>query len=166
MNEITYLEYADFKFYNPIFVFNEDLLYDNCFCILNTDLGNIAFSYHNTGIKPGAVIHDNLLFLGFGVSFYVIDLNDKKIIYKNSDRMFVFFEVIKCSLKECILIIEELGLKCFSFKGKLMWENHYPYIIYDWLVSDNQIIVIYENGEKKMVSYKNGSLKDIDEIMS
>lgn len=86
MIEITYLEYADFKIYNPIFVLNEDLLYDNCFCILNTDLGNIVFSYHNTGIKPGAVIHDN------------------------------------------------------------------------------QIIVIYENGEKKMVSYENGSLKDIDEI--
>ena len=44
MKMVIYLEHImDCEVYNPILFFSEDLDFDNKFCILNTDEGNIGF---------------------------------------------------------------------------------------------------------------------------
>lgn len=44
MSKIISLEnIQDYKKYNPILTMSEDLDYDNRFCVLNTNVGNIAF---------------------------------------------------------------------------------------------------------------------------
>ena len=53
MNEIISLEkITDYDKYNPILILHEDLDYDNQFYVLNTDMGNIAFSYYDLGKLP------------------------------------------------------------------------------------------------------------------
>ena len=53
MNDIINLEKAtEYVVYNPILTLSEDVDYDNCFCVLQTNSGNIAFSYYDLGIAP------------------------------------------------------------------------------------------------------------------
>ncbi|MDE5778073.1 MAG: hypothetical protein K2I10_06145, partial [Lachnospiraceae bacterium] len=118
MNEIIYLEKSEnFDVYNPLFIFNEDLSLDNHFCILKTNVGNIAFSYYDLGVEPNAVVQKNILFLSFGASYYVLNLNDKKLLYQRKDSMSIIFEIIKFDLKDCVVFIGELTLLCFNLDG-------------------------------------------------
>ena len=77
MNDIINLEKAtEYVVYNPILTLSEDVDYDNCFCVLQTNSGNIAFSYYDLGIAPAYVIQNTILFLSFGKGYYIIDLKE------------------------------------------------------------------------------------------
>ena len=66
MNDIINLEKAtEYVVYNPILTLSEDVDYDNCFCVLQTNSGNIAFSYYDLGIAPAYVIQNTILFFKF-----------------------------------------------------------------------------------------------------
>lgn len=157
MKNIIKLESADdFKMYNPVLVLNEDIYFDNRFCVVITDMGNIAFSYNELGVAPGVVIQNKILFLSFGTSYYVIDLSEKKLLYQ-SDSSSVIFEIIKCNSKSCVVFIGEIALLCFSLDGRLIWKNSYSYTIYDWVITEEGISVVFENGEKWLVSFDNGN---------
>lgn len=53
MNEIIRVEgVEDFELYDPVLILNEDIYFDNRFCVLNTGMGNIAFSYYELGVAP------------------------------------------------------------------------------------------------------------------
>lgn len=158
MNEIIKLEVGeDFKVYNPIFVLTEDEYLDNQFCILNTIKGNIAFSYYDLGVKPSVLIQNRILFLSFGKSYYVIDLPMKKILYQCNDALSVVFEIVKSNSKSCVVFVGEMSLLCFSFEGQLMWKNSYRNTIYDWTIIGEEISIVFENGEKLLVSFENGN---------
>ena len=67
MEKIINLEQVtDYEVYNPILTLSEDLDYDNSFCIIHTNVGNIAFSYYDLGITPDYIIEDTTMFLSFG----------------------------------------------------------------------------------------------------
>ena len=64
MNRLINLEkITDYEMYNPILTLCEDLDFDNHFCVLSTNAGNIAFSYYDLGITPDFIIQDTILFL-------------------------------------------------------------------------------------------------------
>lgn len=158
MKEIINLEEVDdFKEYNPVLIISEDLNYDNRFCILKTNVGNVAFSYYDLGIKPNVVIQNGILFLSFGKSYYVINLNESKLLYQANDLFSIIFEIIKCEFSPYIVFIGELSLRCFSQEGQLIWENSYKNKIMDWLAVDGGILIVFENDVKWIVSYKDGN---------
>lgn len=158
MSKIIYLaESEELEIYNPIYVFNEDKEYDNCFCILKTCIGNIAFSYYNLGMNPNFIIQNNILFLSFGISYYVINLGQGEILYQSNNSISAIFEIVKCDAQSCIVFIGEILLICFSFEGYLIWKNNYTDAILDWVVYDKEILLAFENGKKLSVSFDDGN---------
>lgn len=158
MNKIINLEQIkDYEKYNPLLILSEDSDFDNCFCILNTNMGDIAFSYYDLGIEPNYVIQDKILFLSFGKKNCIINLKEKNILYKSDNDLYVIFEIIKSELKSCIVFIGEMSLICFNFGGKRIWENNYRDIICDWTIMEEGISIIFENNEKWLVLFEDGN---------
>lgn len=158
MNKIINLEkIKDYEQYNPLLILSEDSDFDNCFCILNTNMGDIAFSYYDLGIEPNYVIQDKILFLSFGKKYCIINLKEKNILYKSDNDLYVIFEIIKSELKSCIVFIGEMSLICFNFEGKRIWENNYRDIICDWTIMEEGISIIFENNEKWLVLFEDGN---------
>ena len=158
-NEIIRLEDADdFKEYRPIMELMEDVYLDNQFYVLNTNEGNIAFSYNVRGVAPSAVIHNQIVFLGFGTSYYIIDLLKREILYKCCNEWSVIFDIVKCDLKSCVVVVGELALICFNLAGQLRWENCYIDIICDWIITEEKISVVFDNGKKWSISLENGKV--------
>lgn len=158
MNEVIKLDgIEEFETYSPLLILNEDVYLDNQFCILITDMGNVAFSYYELGVAPSVVIQNKILFLSFGTSYYVIDLIQNKLLYQSNNSSTVIYTILKYDLKPCIIFIGELSLLCFSMDGVLSWKNDYRYTIYDWKIVESGIFIIFENGKKMLVSVENGN---------
>lgn len=158
MNNIISLEKAtEYVVYNPILTLSEDADYDNCFCVLQTNMGNIAFSYYDLGIAPAYVIQNTILFLSFGKGYYIVDLKEKCILYKSVDLLSVIFEIIKFDYQSCIVFVGEISLICYSLEGNLIWKNSYRNTIFDWFVTDKGLSVVFENDEKWLITLKDGN---------
>ena len=158
MNKIIHLEQlADYERYNPILTLSEDLYYDNRFCIIHTNIGNIAFSYYDLGIAPNYIVQDTILFLSFGNGYYVLNLKEKCILCKSADALSVIFEIIKFDAQSCIVFVGEISLICFDLEGNLIWKNSYINIIFDWSVTNKGLSVVFENEEKWLISLKDGN---------
>lgn len=158
MKKIISLEQvADYEVYNPILVLSEDSDYDNQFCVIHTNVGNIAFSYYDLGIDPDYIIQDTTLFLSFGKGYYILDLKEKCIICKSDDALSVIFKIIKFDVQSCIVFVGEMSLICFSLEGNLIWKNSYRNTIFDWLVTDKGLSIFFENDEKWLISLKDGN---------
>mgnify|MGYP003186823533 CR=1 FL=1 len=148
MNDIINLEKAtEYVVYNPILTLSEDVDYDNCFCVLQTNSGNIAFSYYDLGIAPAYVIQNTILFLSFGKGYYIIDLKEKYVLYKSVDLLSVIFEIIKFDYQSCIVLVGEISLICYSYRNT----------IFDWFVTDKGLSVVFENDEKWLITLKDGN---------
>jgi len=158
MGKIISLEQAtDYGEYNPILTLSEDRDFDNRFCVIPTNEGNIAFSYYDLGIAPNYIIQDTILFLGFGKGYYIVDLKQKEIICQSEDASSVIFEIVKSDAQSCIVFIGEMSLICFSLGGNLMWKNSYRNTIIDWSVSNEGLSVVFENNEKWLILLKDGN---------
>lgn len=158
MSKIISLEnIQDYKKYNPILTMSEDLDYDNRFCVLNTNVGNIAFSYYDLGIAPNYTIQDTILFLYFGKSHYIVNLKENNILYQSNDGLSVIFEIVKSDMQSCIVFIGEMSLICFSLEGERRWENNYRNTIFDWSIMDEGISIVFENNEKWLILFKDGN---------
>ncbi len=158
MNKIINLEQVtDYEIYNPILTLSEDLDYDNRFCVIRTNAGNIAFSYYDLGIVPDYIIQDTILFLSFGKSYYILDLKEKSILCKSDETSSVIFEIIKFDVQPHILLVGEMSLICFGLEGDLIWKNSYRNTIFDWSVTNKGVLVIFENDEKWLISLKDGN---------
>jgi len=158
MNKIIRLEKVqDYEKYNPVLILSEDLDYDNLFCILNTSVGNIAFSYYDLGIAPDYILQDTILFLCFGKSYYIVNLKEKNILYHSNGGFSAFFEIVKFDMQSCIVFIGEMSLICFNLVGEQIWENNYRNTIFDWSIMDEGILVVFENNAKWLVLLKNGN---------
>lgn len=158
MNNIISVEsITDCENYNPILMFNEDFDFDNRFCVLNTDVGNIVFSYYDLGVAPSYIIHDAMLFLCFGKSYYIVNLKENNVVYQTNDSLSVIYEIVKSDKQSCIVFIGEMSLICFGMKGERIWENHYKNVIFDWDVVDEGITVLFENNKKWLVLFENGN---------
>lgn len=158
MKKVINLEWiTDYEVYNPILLFSEDLDFDNKFCVLNTIVGNIGFSYYDLGINPSYIIHDLILFLSFGSSYYIVNLKEKSVVYQSRNSLSVIFEIIKFDRQSCVVFIGEMSLICFSLQGEKMWENNYKNAICDWSIMDEGVKVIFENNENWLVLFSNGN---------
>jgi len=158
MDKIISLEQAaDYEKYNPILILSEDRDFDNRFCVILTNEGNIAFSYYDLGIAPDYIIQGKILFLSFGKGYYIIDIKEKNIIYQSEDAVSVIFEIIKFDVGYCIVFVGEMSLICFDLKGDLMWKNSYRNTIFDWSVSDEGLSIVFENNEKWLILLKDGN---------
>lgn len=158
MNKIISLEkVTDYEVYNPILTLSEDLDYDNRFCVIQTNMGNIAFSYYDLGIAPDYIIQDNTLFLSFGEGYYILDLKEKCILCKYDGPLSVIFEIIKFDVQSCIVFVGEMSLICFGLEGDLIWKNSYRNTIFDWSVTNKGLSVVFENEEKWLISLKDGN---------
>ncbi|MDE6251055.1 MAG: hypothetical protein K2M78_00210 [Lachnospiraceae bacterium] len=158
MNNIISLEQvADYDVYNPILTLSEDLDYDNRFCVIHTNMGNVAFSYYDLGIAPDYIIQDTTLFLSFGKGYYILDLKDKCTLCKFDDSLSVIFEIIKFDVQSCIVFVGEMSLICFSLEGNFIWRNSYRNTIFDWSVTDKGLYIVFENYEKWIISLKDGN---------
>lgn len=157
-NNIIYLEQiTDYETYDPILLFSEDLDFDNKFCVLNTYEGNIGFSYYDLGVAPSYIIHGTILFLSYGISYHIVNLKEKSIIYESRNAFSVIFEIVKLDKQSRIMFIGEISLICFNLKGEKMWENDYRNTIYDWSVMEEGVKIIFENNEKRLVLFSNGN---------
>lgn len=148
---------TDYDVYNPIFTLSEDPDYDNRFYVIQTNVGNIAFSYYDLGIAPDYIIQDRTLFISFGKGYYILDLKEKCIIYQSDDALSVILKIIKFNVQSCIVFVGEMSLICFSLEGDLIWKNCYRNTILDWSVTNNGLSVVFENDEKWMISLKDGN---------
>lgn len=158
MNKIISLEQmTDYDVYNPIFTLSEDPDYDNQFYVIQTNVGNIAFSYYDLGIAPDYIIQGTTLFISFGKGYYILDLKEKCIICQSDDALSVIFKIIKFNVQSCIVFVGEMSLICFSLEGDLIWKNCYRNTILDWSVTNNGISVVFENDEKWLISLKDGN---------
>lgn len=158
MDKIIKLEeYEDFKMFDPVLTLNEDISFDNRFCVLNTSMGNIAFSYYELGIAPSFIIQNNILFINFGKSCYVIDLIQNKVLYQSNNLVSIIFEIIQCNSKSCVVFIGEFSLLCFSVEGNLIWKNTYKNIIFDWEITNEGLLISFENGDKTLILFENGN---------
>ena len=156
-NIISLEQITDYETYRPILLFSEDLDFDNKFCVLNTDVGNIGFSYYDLGVAPSYIIHDTILFLSCGSSYYIVNLKEKKVIYESRNSLSVIFEIVKPNKQSCVVFIGELSLICFSLSGQKMWENDYRHIVCDWSIMNEGVKIIFENNEKLLVLFSNGN---------
>lgn len=156
-NIISLEQITDYETYRPILLFSEDLDFDNKFCVLNTDVGNIGFSYYDLGIAPSYIIQDTILFLSCGSSYYIVNLKEKKVIYESRNSLSVIFEIVKPNKQSCVVFIGELSLICFSLRGQKMWENDYRNIVCDWSIMNEGVKIIFENNEKLLVLFSNGN---------
>ncbi len=147
----------DFGTYKPFLKLEEDVNFDNKFCILKTNEGNIAFSFYDLGVAPSVVIDNQMVFLSFGNSYYVINLFKKKILTKCINTLSTIFEIIKCNSRGCVVFVGEVSLICFNLAGQLMWRNTYENSIYDWVISDEEIFIVFENDQKMSVSFEDGN---------
>ncbi len=158
MNNIISLEQiTDYEIYNPILIFSEDLDFDNKFCMLKTNVGNIGFSYYDLGIAPSYIIYNTILFLSFGSSYYIVNLKDHNVVYQSRDSLSMIFEIVKSDMQSCVVFIGEMSLICFSLEGEKIWENNYRNTICDWSVADDGVIITFENNEKWLVLFKDGN---------
>lgn len=158
MSKIISLEQVtDYDAYNPILTLSEDLDYDNRFCVIHTNVGNIAFSYYDLGIAPDYIIQDTTLFLSFGKGYYILDLKEKCILCRSNDATSVIFRIIKFDMQSCIVFVGEMSLICFGLKGDLIWKNSYRNTICDWNVTNKGLSVVFENDEKWLISLKDGN---------
>lgn len=158
MNKIIGLTQAsDYEGYNPVLILREDLDFDNRFCVICTNEGNVAFSYYDLGIMPNYIIQGTVLFLGFGKGYYIIDLKEKNIICESNDTLSVIFEIIKLDVQSCVIFIGEISLICFSLEGEKLWENNYRNTIFNWSVSDETISVVFDNNDKWIILLKDGN---------
>ena len=163
MNKIISLEQVtDYEEYNPILTLSEDLDYDNCFCVIYTNVGNIAFSYYDLGIAPDYIIQDTTMFLSFGKGYYILDLKEKCILCKSDDSVSIIYEIIKFDVQSCVLFVGEMSLICFSSHGNLIWKNSYRNTIFDWSVTDEGFFIVFENDIKWKISLRDGNGTDIE----
>lgn len=158
MNKIINLKKAtDCEMYNPVLTLSEDLDYDNRFCVICTNIGNIAFSYYDLGVSPDFIIQNTTLFLCFGKGYYVLDLKEKCILCKADDAFSVIFEIVKFDIQSCIAFVGEMAVICFGVEGNLLWKNNYKNTILDWCITDEGLMVIFENDEKMLILLKDGN---------
>lgn len=55
------------------------------------------------------------------------------------------------------MFVGEVSLICFNLAGQLMWRNAYENSIYDWVISDEEIFIVFENDQKMSVSFEDGN---------
>ena len=156
-NIISLEQITDYEIYNPILVFNEDLDFDNKFCMLKTNVGNIGFSYYDLGIAPSYIIYDTILFLSFGSSYYIVNLKDNNVVYQSRDSLSIIFEIVKSDMQSCVVFIGEMSLICFNLEGEKIWENNYRNTICDWSVVGDGVMITFENNERWLVLFKDGN---------
>ena len=139
--------------YHPIFVFDEDRRLDNTFSVLQTDWGDIFLSYYNYNLPLQYLLKGAVLFLKFGTSCAVVNLDSKEMIYHQKGPFAMIFEIIDVEEKKTILMIGELTAKFFHYQGKLLSDVGCHEIITDWNISEKGTEIIYFDDSHDMIEW-------------
>ena len=65
---------------NTEIVLRENENEDNKFYLIQTEYGNLGFTYYHLGTKPSIILKNYILFMGFGTSIVVKDILQDSII--------------------------------------------------------------------------------------
>ena len=139
--------------YHPIFVFDEDRQTDNTFSVLQTDWGDIFLSYYDYNLPLQYLLKGAVLFLKFGTSCAVVNLDSKEMIYHQKGPFAMIFEIIDVEEKKIILMIGELTAKFFHYQGKLLSDVGCHEIITDWNISEKGTEIIYFDDSHDMIEW-------------
>lgn len=135
--------------YDTVFKFQEDSQFYNSFILFKSELGNVAIAFYKHAAQAEHFFHNGILFLGFGQSYVVLDMNKKMILYKDMDSWSEFDEIMYISSKEVVLMFGSMEIKEFTSEGKLLGEICIGDIITGWEITEDKIRVDYlENGSK------------------
>ena len=139
--------------YHPIFVFDEDRRLDNTFSVLQTDWGDIFLSYYDYNLPLQYLLKGAVLFVKFGTSCAVVNLDSKEMIYHQKGPFAMIFEIIDVEEKKIILMIGELTAKFFHYQGKLLSDVGCHEIITDWNISEKGTEIIYFDDSHDMIEW-------------
>ena len=106
--------------YHPIFVFDEDCRLDNTFSVLQTDWGDIFLSYYDYNLPLQYLLKGAVLFLKFGTSCAVVNLDSKKTLYHQHGPYAMISEIIDIREQQIILMNGKKSVKQFDYHGKLL----------------------------------------------
>ena len=139
--------------YHPIFVFDEDRQLDNTFSVLQTDWGDIFLSYYNYNLPLQYLLKGVVLYLKFGTSCAVVNLDSKEMIFYQKGPFAMIFEIIDVEEKQIVLMIGELTAKFFNYQGKLLSDVGCHEIITDWNISKKGTEIVYFDDSHDMIEW-------------
>ena len=109
--------------YRPVFSFDEGRLQDHTYYVLQTDQGDIFLSYSGRDLPPQYLRKGSVLFLAFGTSCAVVNLDSKKILYHQKGSYAMISEMIDLKEKQIVLMNGRQSVKQFDYQGKLISEG-------------------------------------------
>ena len=109
--------------YHPIFAFDEGRLPDHTYYVLQTDQGDIFLSCADRDLPPQYLLKGSVLFLKFGMSCAVVNLDSKKTLYHQTGHYAAISEIIDLKEKQTVLMNGRPSVKQFDYQGKLLSEG-------------------------------------------
>ena len=141
----------DSDLHKVIFKLNEEQESDNIFCMLKSDYGNIAVSYHENNLPMNYYLYNGILFMSYGKSCVVLNLTKKIILYHEIGATSLIYEILSIPSEKKVLMIGEITIKCFSSEGNLIYNMGCKEIITDWKILENYIKISYYDDSIELI---------------
>lgn len=141
----------DSDLHKVIFKLNEEQESDNIFCMLKSDYGNIAVSYHENNLPMNYYLYNGILFMSYGKSCVVLNLTKKIILYHEIGATSLIYEILSIPSEKKVLMIGEITIKCFSSEGKLIYNQDCKEIIIDWEILENYVKISYYDDSIELI---------------
>lgn len=141
---------------NTEIVLRENENEDNKFYLIQTEYGNLGFTYYHLGTKPSIILKNYILFMGFGTSIVVYDIFRKELLYRITNAMHVAYDLQYNSFFENIIVVCELCVLGFDCKGQLLWENNFRDSIVDYIIEEQSVEIRFEDASVLMISIGDG----------
>ena len=141
----------DSDLHKVIFKLNEEQEYDNIFCMLKSDYGNIAVSYYDNNLPMNYYLYNEILFMSYGKSCVVLNLRKRIILYHEIGATSLIYEILSIPSEKKVLMIGEITFKCFGSEGKLIYNLECKEIITDWEILENGIKISYYDNSTEFI---------------
>ena len=109
--------------YHPIFAFDEGRRPEHTYYVVQTDCGDIFLSCADRDLPPQHLLKGSVLFLIFGTSCAVVNLDSKKTLYHQTGHYAAISEIIDLKEKQTVLMNGKKSVKQFDCQGKLLSEG-------------------------------------------
>lgn len=137
--------------YNPSIILQEDKFLDNKKYILQIKNFNIGFSYYDLGINYNVLILNKVIYLGFGMSILICNIDRREKIYSKTDILQVVYEILHFQDISTVVYICEAKIVCFNEEGKFIREYGFFESIYDYNVGSDRIEILFEESKKQTI---------------
>ena len=109
--------------YHPVFDFDEGRRPEHTYYVVQTDCGDIFLSCADRDLPPQYLLKGAVLFLKFGTSCAVVNLDSKKTLYHQHGPYAMISEIIDIREQQIILMNGKKSVKQFDYHGKLLSEG-------------------------------------------